>query len=115
MKYAIPSIGNKGWEDEISGHFVRAPFYTIWKEETNEIEVIANTSDHFGGKGLPPEFLSEHCNGLICGGIGTRAIALCEQLGIKVIVGAGGTIKQVISDFKNGKLRIANPGDGCKH
>ena len=115
MKYAIPSNGNRGIEDELNVHFGRAPFFTIWDEDTGNIEVIANESDHFGGVGLPAEFLKNHCNGIICGGIGSRAISLCEQLGLRVIVGAGGSVKQVISDFKEGKLREATPGDGCKH
>lgn len=115
MKYAIPSIGNKGLDDQLDGHFGRAPFFTLWNEETDEIEVIENRSDHFGGIGLPAEFLTKYCNGIICGGIGTRAISLCEQLGLRIMVGANGTVRQVISDFKEGKLKEATPGDGCKH
>ena len=115
MKYAIPSLGDKGLDEELGYHFGRSPFFTIWDEETNEIEIIENRSDHFGGKGLPAEFLKEHCNGLICGGIGSRAISLCSQLGLRVFVGAEGKISKVIADFKEGKLREATTDDGCKH
>ncbi len=115
MKYAIPTIGNKGLEDELNGHFGRAPFFAIWDEETEVIEVIANESNHFGGVGMPAEFLAKHCDGIICGGIGMKAISLCEQIGLRVLVGADGSVKKVISDFKEGKLREATPGDGCKH
>ncbi|MHA1955160.1 MAG: NifB/NifX family molybdenum-iron cluster-binding protein, partial [Candidatus Heimdallarchaeaceae archaeon] len=69
MKYAIPTKGNKGWEDEIDHHFGKAPFFTIWNEKTSEIEVVENVGEH-SGVCLPVDFLVERCNALICGGIG---------------------------------------------
>ena len=115
MKYAMPSKGNRGLNDELAYHFGRAPYFTIWDEETNEIEIVENRSDHFGGKGLPAEFLKQHCDALICGGIGSRAVALCSQIGLRLFVGAEGMISKVISDFKEGKIREATRDDGCKH
>jgi predicted Fe-Mo cluster-binding NifX family protein len=115
LKYAIPSQGKKGLEEELGYHFGKSPFFTIWDEKTNEIEVIENSSEHFGGIGLPAEFLAKQCNGLICGGIGSRAISLCSELGLKVFVGAEGKIKEVIADFTAGRLREATMDDGCSH
>ncbi|MHA1399873.1 MAG: NifB/NifX family molybdenum-iron cluster-binding protein [Candidatus Heimdallarchaeaceae archaeon] len=115
MKYAVPIMEKNGWESNISAHFGRCPFYAIWDEETNELEIIENNSSHFGGVGMPAEFLANHCNAIICSGIGSKAIQLSEQLGVAVYVGAEGTVRQTIENFKNGVLKQATSNDGCHH
>ncbi|MHA1667799.1 MAG: NifB/NifX family molybdenum-iron cluster-binding protein [Candidatus Heimdallarchaeaceae archaeon] len=115
MKYSIPIVGNKGLDERVSEHFGRAPYYAIWNEETDEIEILDNSSEHFGGRGLPAELLAQYSDGILCGGIGSRAISLCEQLGLKVYVGAYGTVREVIAKFKEGKLKEATSKDGCNH
>ena len=115
MKYAIPTKGNKGLDDEIDHHFGKAPFFTIWNEQTSEIEIVENVGDHAHGVCLPADFLAERCNGLICGGIGRRAIQRCSQLGLAVYIGAEGSVKNIISAYKEGQLKLASTGDGCEH
>ncbi len=115
MKYAIPTISTKGRSDEINPHFGRAQFFAIWDEETDEIQVLENQSNHFGGKGLPAEFLNEHCDGIICSGIGVKAIDLCDQIGMKLYTGAHGSVEDTIEAFKAGKLKEATSSDGCTH
>ncbi|MHA1869167.1 MAG: NifB/NifX family molybdenum-iron cluster-binding protein [Candidatus Heimdallarchaeaceae archaeon] len=115
MKYAIPVEEDKGWDSPVSAHFGRAPLYVIWDEESNELKVIDNASNHFGGVGMPAEFLAKHSNAILCGGIGSRAIQLAEELNLGVYVGAEGTVKNVIENLKEGKLRLASKTDGCGH
>lgn len=115
MKYAIPVKGTNTWDELVETHFGRAPYFAVWDKETDEVIIVKNESNHFGGVGMPAEFLSDKCNGLICGGIGIKAIQLCNQLGLSVYVGASGTVKTTVEDFKMGKIKEAAHGDGCVH
>lgn len=115
MKFAIPVEDNKGLNSEIGFHFGRVPFFVIWDEEEDSINVIDNRSSHRGGAKLPAEFLADHCNGILCSGIGSRAISLCKEHGVRVFMGASGTVKETIELFKSGKLNEASPDEGCQH
>ena len=57
MIIAIPTSGSKGLDEALCEHFGKAPTYTIADLSTGGLTVIDNTSDHFGGKGSPPELI----------------------------------------------------------
>jgi predicted Fe-Mo cluster-binding NifX family protein len=115
MKLGIPSMGEKGLEEQIGEHFGRVPYYTIVDTETGDVEVIENTSHHMGGQGQPPELLKEYgVEVMICQGLGRRAIDLFTELGINVCVGATGRVKDVVEAYKSGKLQEAGSGDACQ-
>jgi len=115
MKVCIPSMGDKGLNDVIGEHFGRVPYYTIVDTESNEVEVINNTSEHMGGQGYPPEVI--HKAGgevMVCAGLGRRAIMMFEEMGIMVYVGAQGSIQNVVDLWKNNKLQAATDENACK-
>ncbi|MHA1386469.1 MAG: NifB/NifX family molybdenum-iron cluster-binding protein, partial [Candidatus Helarchaeota archaeon] len=58
MKVCIPTMGDKGLDEEVGAHFGRVPTYTIIDTETNNVEVVKNNSEHMGGVGLPAEILA---------------------------------------------------------
>jgi predicted Fe-Mo cluster-binding NifX family protein len=114
MKVCIPTTGEKGLNDHVGEHFGRVPTYTIINLKTNELKVIPNTSDHMGGQGHPPEIMArEGIDVMICRGLGRRAIAMFEELGIEVYIGAVGIVKDAINDFKQGRLQKAGMSDAC--
>ena len=114
LKVCIPTIGNKGLDNLVGEHFGRVPTYTIVDLENNDVKVIPNTSDHMGGQGHPPHIMaSEGVNVLICRGLGRRAITMFEELGIDVYIGASGTVKDALDEFKKGKLQKAAIDDAC--
>ena len=114
MKICIPTVGDKGLEDIVGEHFGRVPTYTIINLETNEVKVVPNTSHHMGGEGNPPEIMArEGVNAMVCRGLGRRAIALFEELGIEVYIGASGTVKDAVLAYKEGKLQKADMSDAC--
>lgn len=115
MKFAIPVENDNSWNSEIGYHFGRVPFFVIWDEEEDSINIIENKSSHRGGTKLPAEFLADHCNGILSSGIGSRAITLCKQYGVKVFMGATGTVKETVELYKAGKLNEASPDEGCQH
>lgn len=108
-------MGTAGLDEYISQHFGRSPTFTIVDTETGAIEIIGNNSTHMGGTGLPVDAL--HGKGVqvvIAGGLGPKAISAFQQLGIRVFVGAAGTVKDAIDDWMNGLLTEASMDNACR-
>ena len=115
MRIVIPTNDKKGLDDQIVDHFGRCLTYTFLNEKGEVLEVIDNTSEHMGGKGLPPELMKKHgADILLCKELGPRALNLCEQLGIDVYVGRAETVREIFEMWKNNKIKKANAGDVCE-
>jgi predicted Fe-Mo cluster-binding NifX family protein len=115
MRLSVPSMGNKGLDEHVSPHFGRAPVFTIYETESEKVEIVPNTSQHMGGVGYPPELMHAHkVDIMLCSGLGPRAIQMFEQFGIRVYVGAMGTVKTTIDAWKNGTLQEATDETACK-
>ena len=115
MKVAIPTMGNKGLDEQVGEHFGRVPTYTLVDTETNEVKVVPNTSHHLGGRGYPTELLASiGVNIMFCSGLGTWAIQMFEQFGIEVYVGAYGTVKNGMEMWKNNQLQMATNETACQ-
>ena len=115
MKICVPTMGNRGLDEQVGEHFGRVPSYTIFDTETNEATVVQNTSLHMGGMGYAPELISKTgATVMVCGGLGRRAVGLFEELGIMVYVGATGTVRDAVEMFNNGKLAPATDENACR-
>ena len=115
MKICIPTMGDKGLDDQVGEHFGRVPTYTLIDTETNEVKVFNNSSEHMGGTGYPPEIIAQTgAEVMLCGGLGRRAVAMFEELGIMVYVGANGSVKDAVQLWKSGKLQQATDENACK-
>ncbi len=115
MKYAIPIDTNDNLDSIVGQHFGHVPFFAIWDDENDEIEIIENRSNHKGGVGLPMEFLAPSCDGVLLKGAGAKAVQIGKQLGLHIYMGADGTVKDTIQKFKDGTLFSASEDDGCSH
>ena len=114
MKICIPTMGQNGLDETVGEHFGRVPTYTIVDTDTDEVKVVENTSDHMGGQGHPPEIMAkEGVNVMVCRGLGRRAIAMFEEFGIDVYIGASGTVRDAVDTFKQGKLQKADMSAAC--
>jgi len=115
VKLVIPTNTKKGLDDKIADHFGRCQTYTFLNEKGEVVEIINNTSEHMGGKGLPPELMKKHgARVLLCGDIGPRAINLCQELGIEVYVCQAETVREIFKMWKNNKLKKAGAEDACE-
>lgn len=115
MKIVIPTNDKKGLDSAVAEHFGRCETYTFLNEEGDIVEIIDNTSEHMGGIGLPPELMKKHgADVLLCGGLGMKALGLCEQLGIDVYVCSSETVKEIFEMWKNNKIKKAGVNDTCK-
>ncbi len=114
MRVAIPTYKG-GLDDVVCEHFGRAPTFTVVDIATNEYKIVPNTGEHFGGSRHAPEILAaEGVSAVICSNLGPRAILMLSELGIKVFVGASGTVKDALRDFSAGRLREASYEDACR-
>ena len=115
MKIVIPTNNEKGLNDTVAEHFGRCNTYTFLDENGSIIEIIANTSEHMGGTGLPPELMKKHeANILLCKGLGSRAIDLCKELEIDVYISQAQTVKEIFEMWKNDKIKKASSDDACQ-
>ena len=115
MKIVIPTDSRKGIEDTVALHFGRCSTYTFLDENGEVIEIIDNTSEHMGGKGLPPELMKEHgADILLCRDLGPRALELCKELGIEVYTCEAETVRGMFELWKGNEMKKAGNDDVCE-
>ncbi len=111
MKVCVPSAGPGGLDDRVGEHFGRVPTFTVFDTETETAEVLANTSEHMGGSGMPGEHLIQAgVDVVLCSGMGGRALAMLDEHGVEVCTGASGTVREAIEAWKGDRL---GRGDAC--
>jgi predicted Fe-Mo cluster-binding NifX family protein len=102
MKIAIPVLENKGADSPISEHFGHAPYFAFI--ENDEISVIVNPLSDHGPGDIPQYMAQQKVDLLVARGIGGRAVDFFNRLGISVIRGASGTVKEILTAIKNQQL-----------
>lgn len=117
MKVCIPSLDDGGVSAPVSPHFGRAPYYAVYDTTEDDLDVIANESNHQGGSRSPPDFIADiGADVLVCGNLGNKAIERFDSMDIDVYCGAEGTIRDAIDQWESDRLDPAVPGtDGCGH
>jgi len=109
MRIAIPAEDNRGLESNVSRHFGRARYFVFVDVEDNKIknaEVVKVPFEEHGPGDLP-NFIREHGGEVVLAyGMGRRAIDYFNQLGIEVVTGAYGKIKDVVEAFINQVLEV---------
>jgi predicted Fe-Mo cluster-binding NifX family protein len=114
MKVCIPTMGNGGMEEAVSQHFGRAPTFTLINLDTKEVQILPNMSNHMGGKGLPTDMLKDQgVQVMIVGGLGPKAIQFFAEQRVEVFVGATGTVKDAIEDWREQLLTNASSDNAC--
>ena len=107
MRIAIPCKDDGGLESEISPHFGRSPFYTFVDVRGGRVEnteVVPVPFDEHAPGDLP-RFVKENRGEIVIAyGMGGRAVDFFNQLGIKVVTGASGRVKDVLEAFLKDNL-----------
>ncbi|MCC7572874.1 MAG: NifB/NifX family molybdenum-iron cluster-binding protein [Candidatus Methanofastidiosum sp.] len=108
MKVAIPTDSKGGLSDTVFNHFGMAPTYTVIEINENKVgnlEVIDNTSDHFGGSESPVELLLKRNVGIvICSNLGPRAMEVLTCQGFDLFFTKREKVQDVINKFIKGEL-----------
>ncbi|WP_456366635.1 NifB/NifX family molybdenum-iron cluster-binding protein [Thermococcus sp.] len=109
MRIAVPAEDNKGLESNVSGHFGRAKYFVFVDIENNEIkghEVVPVPFEEHGPGDLPG-FVKEHGGEVVLAyGMGRKAVSYFNELGIAVVTGAYGPIKDVVKAFIEQVLEV---------
>ena len=119
IKVAIPVDADEGLESKLAGHFGRARMFAIAElEEDPEaagVNVVANQSTHFGGKGYASQALAGlEPNVVITAGMGRRAIDIMQAQNIAVLKGTQGeTVSALLRAYVDDKLPELT--EGCAH
>jgi len=104
MLIAIPKEG-----DLVCPHFGHCEEFGLYNTDTKNWVYIENPG-HVPG--YLPVFLKQHnVQVVIAGGMGGRAQELFAAQGIKTIVGASGTLEEVMEQYLKGKLQTT--GEVC--
>lgn len=75
---------------------------------------MANTGEHFEGQGRPhDQILSLNPQVIIARGMGPRAMAGFREARVGVLQSDAGTVSEVLSLYREGKL--SGLTDGCHH
>jgi len=118
-RIALPSMGNGGLDDQLSGHFGRCPVFTFMDVEGKTIKNVIklNNPPHYKGEHMLVVNLLKHngVNVVIEGGIEKEHLTGLEQVGIKVYAGVVGTLEFNVNTFINGKLKPGKADIVCDH
>ena len=110
MKIAVTCENN-----EVFQHFGHTPEFAIFTAEGGKILEEKRLSSGDSGHGALATLLAdEEIDVLICGGIGGGAINALTQLGIQVVGGAEGSVREAAQAFLNGSLK-ARSDFRCNH
>ena len=117
-RIVIPVSDEKGVDSTLSQHFGRAPFFAIIDLDENGTVIgkgtIANTSEHFGGVGLPPDrILQLRPKALVTYGLGSKALSRFQDAGVAVLRTEVDTVREVIREYNNDRLQELT--HGCHH
>lgn len=95
-------------------HFGRTEYFYIFDTESNEEQIVDNGGNSHHD--LVGYLKSLGVEVLICGGLGSHAVAFLSEVNIDVIPGAYGLVDDVIKEYKEGAL-IADPNamHECSH
>ncbi|MDD4995994.1 MAG: NifB/NifX family molybdenum-iron cluster-binding protein [Patescibacteria group bacterium] len=112
MKIAISSM-SENIEGNVSDVFGRCPYFVITEIKDGKIEkteIVKNEStDQNSGAGvLAAQLMAEkNIEVVIANNVGPRALDVLNQFNIEVYVGKG-TVKNVLQDFMDKKLKKMN-------
>lgn len=110
-RVAISAESKDGLDSAVSSHFGRCPYYVLVDldgREVQAVDVLENPYYNRHVPGMVPQFIhSQGVNVMLTGGMGGRAIALFDQLGIEAVTGAQGTVREALEAYLGGELQGA--------
>jgi predicted Fe-Mo cluster-binding NifX family protein len=113
MRIAISADDWNGLDSVVSPHFGRCPHYILVDMDGHEVKAVNVVDNPYYGQhspGVVPSFIhSQGADVMLTGGMGRRAIAFFEQLGVEAVSGASGTVRRALELYLGGQLRGVQP------
>lgn len=106
MKICVTSQGD-GLDSRVDSRLGRCEYFIFIDTESDEFEAVENPyKEAMGGAGVQAgQFISEkNVDAVITGNAGPNAFRTLKTAGINIITGGEGKVKDVVSEYKEGKL-----------
>jgi predicted Fe-Mo cluster-binding NifX family protein len=106
VKICVTSSGNT-LDAPVDPRFGRTAHFMIVDSENMSFEAVSNTAGGaMSGAGIQAAqtIASKGVNVVITGNVGPNAFQALASAGIRIVVGAYGTVREVIEKFKSGEL-----------
>ncbi|MDD5504766.1 MAG: NifB/NifX family molybdenum-iron cluster-binding protein [Candidatus Omnitrophica bacterium] len=117
MKICVTSQG-KDLDAKVDPRFGRCRYFVFVDMDTLEFECVENSNmQSSGGAGIKSAQLvaAKGVKAVVTGNVGPNAYQTLGAAGIGIFVGASGTIKDAIGEYKTGGLQTASgPSVGSK-
>jgi predicted Fe-Mo cluster-binding NifX family protein len=106
-------------ESPVDQRFGRAKYFIVVDTEGGEFEVVSNEQSLNAPQGAGIQagriVAERKAEVLLTGHCGPNAFRTLAAAGVKVVVGAQGTVNQALARFKNGELKPAEDADVAGH
>ena len=117
MRVAITSKG-KTIDSEIESRFSRSPFFVIVNTETGHLKAFENpgaSAMDAACVGAVKFLVDRAVKAVITGNVGHNAFVTIQDTPIRIYLGATGTVREALENFKKRKLsRAKEPSVGFK-
>lgn len=107
MKICVTAIGNT-LDAPIDPRVGRATYFIIVDSENMDFEAIPNSAeDSISDAGVQAvqKIGRKRVDVLITGNVGPNAFRALASAGIRIVADADGTVRQVVEEYLNGKLK----------
>ena len=115
MLICLPTQADAGAADTICDHFGSAPFFTLYDSESDQFTILKNKNSHHShGTCHPLSQLMDHkIDGVVCKGMGRRAIGFLQQANIKVYYAGSPQVADAVAKIKVNGLTEIDPAQAC--
>ncbi len=118
MKIAITAQG-KTLESQVDPRFGRATGFILVDDQSGDFQTIDNQQNINAAQGAGIQagrtIAESKAEVLITGHCGPNAFRTLNAAGIKVVIGAEGTVAEVLEKYKNGQLKVSEQADVDGH
>jgi predicted Fe-Mo cluster-binding NifX family protein len=115
MKMCVSSSSGS-LDAAVDSRFGRCPYFVIVDSETMEFKAVQNDSSsaaHGAGIQAAQTVVNLGVKVVITGNVGPNAFNVLAATGIKIVIGASGSVKEAVEKYKNGQLQeVSNPTVG---
>jgi predicted Fe-Mo cluster-binding NifX family protein len=99
-------MGKKGMNEIIGSGFENTSSYTILNTENDEISIVENYGTIIERQNKLSDILVKNdVKIIICGGLSNKFIQIFKTLGIRIFIGASGTVRETLQHLRNGELQ----------
>jgi len=106
VKICVTAAGNT-LDAPVDPRFGRAAYFAVINSENMAFRAIPNVAvNAMGGAGIQAaqKLAKEGVNVVITGNVGPNAFQALKSAGLKVVVGASGTVREIVVKYTRGEL-----------